>query len=97
MIVKEIFPAFLAYKARHNERTTVRFYDQRLRLFASRFAQRPFCSAESFDRPDTGIMPLEIDEYLAEAGEGLRPTTRAHNVVALRTLQSWAIEQRLLE
>jgi len=41
--------------------------------------------------------PLEIDEYLDEAGSGMSDSTKHHNAVALERPQKFALEHKLLD
>jgi integrase len=97
MLVRDLLPQFLSWNERHRSDNTVRFYGQRLKRFVARFGDREFRALRPEQPGDAGIASLEIDEYLHDVG--LRPdgtpwsdTTRGHNVVALKTLQSWAIK-----
>jgi integrase len=101
MIVSKVIDMFLSWNERHRAAATVRFYKSRLRLFRKKFATREFRLARVDAHDDLGITPLEIDEYLHVSGFGpdgepLSDSTRRHNVVALESLQSFAVTEKLL-
>jgi integrase/recombinase XerC len=85
MTVSKLIAAFLAWSARHRAPATARFYGSRLKLFRERFGARQWAT----------LKPLAIDEYLDAAGQGKSDSTRRHNAVALQSLQSFAIDQKL--
>jgi len=98
MLVPDLIAAFLAWNSRHRAPATVRFYASRLRLFRAKFADREFSADVGAVR---GITALEIDEYLhacgfASDGQPLSESTRRHNAVALESLLSFAISEKLL-
>lgn len=86
MTVCELVAAFLGWTSRHREEATVKFYRQRLRLFLAAYGPREFAS----------ITSLQIDEHLHAAGQGASCSTQRHNAVALQTLQSFAIREKLI-
>jgi integrase len=43
------------------------------------------------------LTPLEVDEHLAEAGAGMSDSTKHHNAVALERLQTFALQNKLLD
>jgi integrase len=101
MLVPALIDAFLAWTGRHRAPATSRFYGSRLKLFRIRFATREFRLAriDAFDA--MGITPIEVDEYLHAAGfrpdgRPLSDSTRRHNAVALQSLQSFAVDQKIL-
>lgn len=77
---------FLAWCGRHRAPATVKFYRQRLKQFRARFGERDFAD----------LQPLEIDEYLHDAGQGQSGSTQRHNAVALQSLQGFAVKEKLL-
>lgn len=87
MKTAELVDAFTRWNERHRAKATVKFYSARLRLFRERFGDRDFAT----------ITPLEVDEYLYAAGESKSDSTRRHNAVALQSLQSFALKEKLLE
>ena len=87
MLIGGLIETFLVWCSRHRSPATVGFYRTRLRRFCRKFNSRDL---------DT-LMPLEIDEYLAEAGAGMSDSTRHHNVVALGRLQKFALEYGILD
>lgn len=87
MTIGELAAAFDAWNSRHRAAATVKFYRQRLRLFLAKFSSRDAASLTS----------LEIDEYLFAAGEEQSDSTKHHNAVALTTLQSFGLRERLIE
>lgn len=79
---------FLSWNERHRSDSTVRFYRQRLkRLKTGKLAEREFES----------LKPLEVDEYLCEAGKGQSDTTRRHDIVAFQTMHNFALREKLIE
>jgi integrase len=95
MRVPELIDEFLAWCGRHRAPATGRFYKQRLQLFREKFSQRRFIPWHAGDAAD-GIRPLDIDGFLHDAGEGWSASTRRHNAVALESLQSFALDQKLI-
>ncbi|HTI50774.1 MAG TPA: site-specific integrase [Planctomycetaceae bacterium] len=87
MRIDELIDQFHAWCARHRTPATCQFYRSRLRLFETKFRGCDFAK----------ITPLQIDEYLGEAGAGMSDSTRHHNAVALERLQKFALEHRLIE
>jgi site-specific recombinase XerD len=90
MTAEKLVKTFLDWnqqQARNRLRSaaTVRFYASRLKAFAEYFNGRKWKS----------IRPLEVNEYLDHAGQGLSDSTRRHNVVALQTLQAFALKEKL--
>lgn len=86
MTIAQIIGAFLDYYGRHRKPPTVKFYTARLKLFLAKFGAR---DAES-------VKGLEIDEHLHAVGQAASDSTRHHNAVALTTLQSFAVREKLL-
>ncbi len=87
MLIADLTEKFLAYCSRHLAPATVAFYRARLKRFCERFNSRELAS----------LTPLEIDEHLAKAGTGMSDSTRHHDAVALRRLQKFALEHKLLD
>jgi site-specific recombinase XerD len=87
MLIGEAAHAFIAWCSRHRSAATVGFYRTRLRRFWRQYNDRDLAT----------LTPLEIDEYLADAGREMSDSTRHHNAVALERLQQFAIEHKLLE
>jgi integrase len=85
--IPDLVETFLAYYARNRAPATLAFYRARLKKFCERFNARELNS----------VTPLEIDEHLAKAGEGLSDSTRHHDAVALQRLQEFALEHKLLD
>lgn len=83
---RQLAAAFLAWTARHRAPKTVRFYEQRLKRFLAKHGDRVY----------TELNSLEIDEYLHEAGQGQSDSTRRHDAVALTTMQSFAVREKLI-
>jgi integrase len=87
MLIGELIKIFYAWCGRHRSPATVAFYRTRLRLFGQKYNDRDLAT----------LTPLEVDEYLAEAGAGMSDSTRHHDVVALERLQKFALEHKLLD
>jgi integrase len=87
MLITELTDKFFAYCSRHRSPATLAFYRQRLRKFCRQFNARELAS----------LTPLEIDEHLAKAGEGMSDSTRHHDAVALGRLQKFALDHELLD
>lgn len=87
MLIPALVDAFLAWCRRHRAPATADFYADRLKTFRAKYPDRAFGSLTS----------LEVDEYLFAAGQGRSPSTQRHNAVALQTLQSFALREKLLE
>lgn len=51
---------------------------------------RQFCRTYN-DRDLAALTPLDVDEYLAEAGTGVSDSTRHHNAVAIGERQTGPI------
>src|SRR5262249_37040514 len=66
---------------------TMAFYRARLKRFVEAYNSRELATLTS----------LEIDDHLAQAGDGLSDSTRHHDAVALQRLQQFALEHKLLE
>jgi hypothetical protein len=80
MFIHELTQKSFAYCSRHRSPATLVFYRARLKTFCREFNDR-----------DMGTLtPLEIEEHVAKAGEGMSDSTRHHDVVALQRLQKFA-------
>ncbi|MBI3865788.1 MAG: site-specific integrase, partial [Planctomycetia bacterium] len=75
------------WNSRHRAPATVGFYRTRLKKFVEAYNARELSS----------LTPLEIDEHLAAAGNGMSDSTRHHDVVALERLQKFAIQHKVLD
>src|SRR4029079_4244730 len=80
---------FLTFHSTFSTRTTSSFYCRCMNLKVDSLKH----GARDFDK----LTPLEIDEYLGEAGAGMSDSTRHHNAVALERLQKFALENKLIE
>ena len=78
MLIGELVPAFIRWCVRHRSAATVLFYRTRLQRFRKKYHDRDLAT----------LTLLDIDEYLADAGEGMSESTRHHNAVALERLRS---------
>src|SRR5262245_2646676 len=87
MLTGVVIEKFLAYCSRHRAPATLGFYRARLKRFCEAFNARDLAT----------LTPLEIDEHLAAAGEGMSDSTRHHDAVALGRLQKFALEHELLD
>ena len=87
MLIGELTDIFLAWCGRHRAPATCEFYRARLRQFCQKYNGRDLAS----------LTPLEVDEHLAEAGEGTSDSTRHHNAQALERLQKFALDNNLLD
>ncbi len=87
MQIGELIDKLLGWCSRHRSPATVAFYRTRLRHFRETFEGRDLAT----------LSPLEIDEHLAPAGEGLSDSTRHHHAVALERLQKFALTHKLLD
>jgi integrase len=87
MLTGELIEVFLGWCARHRTPATCAFYRTRLRRFCEKFNARELGT----------LTPLEVDEYLGEAGAGYSDSTKHHNAVALERLQKFALQNKLLE
>src|SRR6516225_8857993 len=87
MLIPDLTEKFLAYCSRHRTPATLAFYRARLKRFCQEFNDRGLGS----------LTPLEIDEHLAKAGEGMSDSTRHHDAVALGRLQKFALDHELLD
>jgi integrase len=96
VLVPAVIALFLAWCERHRSEPTAKFYRSNLRRFRDKFPARHFASRVPEAPVQTGFTPLDIDEYLDDAGKGLSDTTRRHQAVALETLQKFSIEQKLM-
>jgi len=57
---------------------------------------RRFCQKYNARDLET-LTPLEVDEYLDNAGRGMSDSTRHHNALALERLQKFALDNKLLD
>jgi integrase len=87
MLIGDLIDTFLTWCSRHRSPATITFYRHRLRKFCKMYNARELAT----------LTPLEIDEYLAEAGAGMSDSTRHHDAVALERLQKFALEHKLLD
>src|SRR5258707_15006556 len=87
MTIPELTDKFLAYCCRRRAAATLGFYRTRLRQFCRKYNDRDLAS----------LTPLEIDEYLGEAGTGMSDSTRHHNALGLERLQKFAMDNRLID
>ncbi len=87
MLIPDLTDKFLAYCSRHRAPATLAFYRTRLRKFCRKYNERDFAS----------LTPLEVDEYLGEAGTGMSDSTRHHNALVLERLQKFALEHKLVD
>jgi len=86
MLIGDLIKIFFAWNSRHRSPATEAFYRTRLRQFCQKYNHRDLAT----------LAPLEIDEYLDEAGVGMSDSTRHHNAVALERLQKFALQNKLL-
>lgn len=95
---RQLVESFLQWCARHRKPATFKHYRDRLTSFVRKFGARSFQE----------ITPLEIDEWLYEAGhwptthktkagQPKAPDTRRANIITFERLQQWAVENKLLE
>jgi integrase len=87
MLIGDVITKFLDWNVRHRSPATFAFYHARLRRFYWAFYTRDLAS----------LTPLEVDEHLAAAGEGMSDSTRHHDAVAVERLQKFALEHKLLD
>src|SRR5262249_2500215 len=87
MLIGELVPAFVRWCARHRSRAPVAFYRTRLKRFRAKYNDRALAT----------LTPLEIDEHLADVGQGMSDSTRHHDAMALERLQAFALEHKFLE
>jgi integrase len=87
MQIQDLIDTFDSWNSRHRAPATVNFYRMRLKRFCQAYNARELAS----------LTPLEVDEYLGEAGFGFSDSTKHHNAVALERLQKFAIEHKLLD
>lgn len=87
MKVRKVVKAFINHTARlaangDRSESTVRFYECRL---------GPLSDILGGDKWHK-LTPADVHRYLDKAGQGLSATTRAHNVIAFKTLQNFAVD-----
>jgi integrase len=87
MLIRELIDTFHSWCSRHRTPATCAFYRTRLRRFCQKFNARELGS----------LTPLEVDEYLGEAGAGYSDSTKHHNAVALERLQKFALQNKVLD
>ena len=87
MFIHELIARFQSWNSRHRAPATVAFYRTRLKRFCQAYNARELGT----------LTPLEVDEYLGEAGAGFSDSTKHHNAVALERLQKFALEHKLLD
>ncbi|HEY2250896.1 MAG TPA: tyrosine-type recombinase/integrase [Planctomycetaceae bacterium] len=87
MLVADLVTAFLGWTARHRAPATARFYASRLKEFVRAFGSRAWST----------LKPLDVDVYLEAAGQGQSDSTRRHNAVALKSLQTFSLAQKLAD
>jgi integrase len=87
MLIRDLMDTFICWNSRHRAPATVAFYRTRLKRFCQAYNARDLAS----------LTPLEVDEYLGEAGAGFSDSTKHHNAVALERLQKFAIQNKLLD
>lgn len=94
MVISELIAIFLKHVGETRKPATVKQYRQRLKLFADRFGSRELAT----------LTPLEVEDYLADAGrwpaghphagEQKSPDTRRANAIAFQQLQGFAKRHR---
>ena len=87
MPIANLLETFHVWNSRHRAPATLAFYQTRLRRFCQKYNARDLAT----------LTPLEVDEYLGEAGAGFSNSTKHHNVVALERLQKFALDNKLLD
>src|SRR5579863_6732046 len=87
ILIRDLIDAFISWNYRHRAPATVAFYRTRLKKFCQAYSSRDLAS----------LTPLEVDEYLGEAGAGFSDSTKHHNAVALERLQKFAIQNKLID
>ena len=87
MLIHDLIETFHSWCSRHRTPATCAFYRTRLRRFCQKYNARELGT----------LTPLEVDEYLGEAGAGFSDSTKHHNAVALERLQKFALEHKLLD
>lgn len=90
--VQNVVDVFLAWCAQHRSANTHKQYSARLRPFATAFPDREFST----------LTPLEIDQFLIDAGkfpDGTlkAPDTRRITAIALEQLQRFAREKKVIQ
>jgi integrase len=87
ILIRDLIDTFHSWNTRHRAPATVEFYRARLKRFLQLYNARKLAS----------LTPLEVDEYLGDAGTGKSDSTQHHNAVALERLQKFAIQNKLLD
>lgn len=87
MLIRELCTRFYQWCDRYRSPATARFYRCRLKRFAQKFGAKDF----------NKLKPLDIYDFLEEAGEGQSDSTRHHDAVAVTRLQKFALENRILK
>jgi integrase len=93
MTVAELVSKFFAWCERHLAEATAKKYQCVLSSFVDNFGDREFA----------GLMPLDVDEWLSEANKRRRDgkeksrNTQAANATVFLRLQSWGLENRLID
>lgn len=90
--VQQVVDVFLSWCGQHRSANTLKQYSTRLKPFAVAFGTREFAA----------LTPLEIDQYLLDAGKFpdgrlKAPDTRRINAIAIMQLQSFAVEKKVIQ
>lgn len=84
--VAELVDRYLQWCAQQRSKSTLKFYRSRLAKFRAEFGERPWES----------LTQIEIEDHLSLVGQAASNSTRHHNVVALNTIQNWALARNLI-
>ena len=87
MNVATLVDKFLKWCKKHRRPSTAGQYRSRLSTFRARFA----------DTDSSALTPLDIQDWLDDAGEGKAADTQRALIIVVERLQQWAVEMKVIK